>query len=205
LRNRFPSLYGGSSSQEEEAALDLSLPLSYGPPPPPSTDTPLYASSILSSSHLPAPIPPPPSAYGTPSGCVSCPLPAATASNPASSFGSYGLASESEEQLELYRGPQLSLTPPAKFRGGKGGKGIVGSATTPSLETIPATFEESETPPPYKPSSSRLIPRIVKAPFSRARKLIKSLSWRNRRQKKQSSRRRSGGKGRLLSKYYYIG
>lgn len=203
MRNRFPLLYGGSS-HEEEAALDLSLPLSYGPPPPPSTDAPLYASSILSSSHLPAPIPPAPSAYGTPSGCVSCPLPAAAASNPAPSFGSYGLASENEEQLELYRGPQLSLTPPAKFRG-KGGKGIVGSATTPSLETIPATFEEAETPAPYKPSASRLIPRIVKAPFSRARKLIKSLSWRNRRQKKQSSKRRSEGKRRLLSKYYYIG
>ena len=158
-------------------ALDLSLPLSYGPPPPPSTPAP----------------------YGSPS-LTAMPSTLTSYRNRspfAPSFASYGLgnnlppyASASAlipdlDEAPLYTGSTYSLTPPKNYRGASSSITSANNkspkeSAAPSVSESSSLSEDdpSSSSSSYKFAASRLIPKIVKAPF---KKIYKAFSSRKHR------------------------
>ena len=170
LRPRRPSYapYG-------DEALDLSLPLSYGPPPHP-TPAPYGSSSLaampstMNSYRNPSPFAPSFASYGL--GNSLPPYAAASALMP-----------DLDEAPPLYTGTTYSLTPPKNYKGttssnnnNKGPK----ESPVPVASESPSTSSEDDpsSSSSYKFAASRLIPRIVKAPF---KKIYKAFSSRKHR------------------------
>lgn len=189
-------------------ALDVTIPLKYGPPPPPEepkSPPPSYLASYASMPQVSIyPEEASPYPFGAPLQSVplSATLPSKSYRNPAltQSFGSYGVQNHNlripsassygtltSEDSDLYASQlaaAASAVYPSKRKKQKAAAAVDGSELAAGLQS------DDETSYKLIPSASKLIPNIVKSPFKKIMKAFsknKLLSWKRKGSKEGKS------------------